>query len=76
VVAELFIEALKARTDFLPRLVAWNTSNPQIIVGLSMKGKLSTAQGIPPSLAHIWMRTFEMMLLRFFPREMVWARTT
>jgi hypothetical protein len=47
------MEQLKAKTDFLPREVAWKTSRPQIIVGLSMKGRLSTAQGIPPSFAFI-----------------------
>ena len=67
----MFIEALKAITDFLPRFVAWKTSRPQIIVGLSMKGKLSTAQGIPPSLAFIWIRTLEMIDLKFLPLEMV-----
>jgi len=76
VVAELFIEALKASTDFFPRLVAWKTSRPQIMVGLSMNGKLSTAQGIPPNFAHICINTLAIMDLRFLPLEMVFARTT
>jgi len=53
VVADWFIEAVRASTDFLPRAVEWNTSIPQIIVGVYMKGKLSTAQGTPPTLAFI-----------------------
>ena len=52
-VAELFTDAVTARTDFLPKLVEWKTSIPQIIVGLSMNGRLSTVQGIPPILALI-----------------------
>jgi len=52
-VAELLTEAVRASTDFLPRLVEWNTSMPQIIVGLSINGKASTVHGIPPILAVI-----------------------
>jgi hypothetical protein len=76
VVALLFIEALRANTDFFPRFVAWKTSRPQIIVGLSMKGKLSTAHGIPPNFAFIWIRIFDTIDLKFLPRLMVLARTT
>lgn len=47
------IEAVKAKTDFFPRAVEWKTSIPQIIAGLSIRGKLSTVQGIPPILALI-----------------------
>jgi hypothetical protein len=67
-VAVWFIEAVKARTDFFPSAVEWNTSIPQIIVGSVIKGNLSTAQGIPPTLAFIWINTFEMIDLRFLPR--------
>lgn len=35
-VAELLMEAVRAKTDFFPRVVEWKTSIPQIIVGLSM----------------------------------------
>lgn len=52
-VADVLMEAVKARTDFFPRLVEWNTSIPQIIVGLSINGRLSTVHGIPPILALI-----------------------
>lgn len=52
-VADVLIEAVKAKTDFLPRLVEWKTSIPQIIVGLSINGRLSTVHGIPPILALI-----------------------
>ena len=67
-VADWFIEAVRARTDFFPRTVEWKTSIPQIIVGSFMKGKLSTAQGTPPSLAFIWINTFEMIDRKFLPR--------
>jgi len=66
-----FIEAAKASTDFFPKLVEWNTSMPQIIVGLFMKGRLSTAQGIPPILAFIWIRILLTIDLRFLPLEIV-----
>jgi len=33
VVADWFIEAVRAKTDFLPRAVEWKTSIPQTIVG-------------------------------------------
>jgi hypothetical protein len=59
-VALWLTDAVKARTDFLPKAVEWNTSMPQIIVGLSMKGKLSTAQGIPPILALIWIKIYNV----------------
>lgn len=49
----MLIEAVRARTDFLPRAVEWKTSMPQIIVGLSMNGRASTVQGIPPIFALI-----------------------
>jgi len=52
-VAETLIDAVRARTDFLPKLVEWKTSMPHIIVGLSINGKASTVQGIPPILAVI-----------------------
>jgi hypothetical protein len=70
-VAVWFIEAARASTDFFPRLVEWNTSIPQIIAGLVMSGRLSTAQGIPPILALIYMRILFTMDLRFLPFEMV-----
>merc|ERR1712057_121550 len=76
VVAVLFIEADNAMTDLLPSFASWNTSRPQIMVGLSMKGSLSTAQGMPPSLAFIWMRTLETIERMFLPREMVLQSTT
>lgn len=41
-----------------------------------MKGKLSTAQGVPPTLAFIWINTFEMIDRRFLPRWMVDVRMT
>jgi hypothetical protein len=52
-VAVWFIEAVRARTDFFPKAVEWNTSMPHIIVGSFMKGNWSTAHGVPPSLAFI-----------------------
>jgi len=74
-VAVEFIEAVSARTDFFPRLVEWKTSIPQIIAGLFIRGRLSTAQGIPPILALIWIRILLTMDLRFLPLEMVPVRT-
>jgi hypothetical protein len=70
-VAVEFIEAVRAKTDFLPRLVEWKTSMPQTIAGLLRRGRLSTAQGIPPILALIWMSILLTIDLRFLPLEMV-----
>jgi hypothetical protein len=47
------MEAVIANTDFFPRDGEWKTFMPQIIAGLSIKGRSSTAQGIPPILALI-----------------------
>ena len=74
--ADWFIEAVRARTDFLPRAVEWKTSMPIIIVGVDMKGKLSTAQGTPPTLAFIWIKILETIDLRFLPLEIVLLSTT
>jgi hypothetical protein len=52
-VAEVLIDAVSPSTDFLPKLVEWKTSMPQIMVGLSMNGRLSTVHGMPPILAVI-----------------------
>jgi len=61
------MDAVRASTDFFPKLVEWKTSMPQTIVGLLMRGKLSTAQGMPPILAFIWMRILLTIDLRFLP---------
>jgi len=66
-VAVWFMDAVKAKTDFLPKLVEWNTSIPHIIVGLVINGRASTAHGIPPILALIWMRILLTMDLTFLP---------
>jgi len=70
------IEAVRAKTDFFPRLVEWNTSMPQIIVGLSINGKASTVQGMPPILAVIWIKILLTIDLKFLPFEMVLHSTT
>jgi len=75
-VADVLIEAVRAKTDFFPRLVEWNTSIPHIIVGLSMNGKASTVHGIPPILAVIWIKILFTIDLRFLPLEMVLHSTT
>lgn len=75
-VAELFTEAVSAKTDFFPRLVEWKTSMPQIIVGLSMNGRLSTVHGIPPIFAFIWINILLTIDLRFLPLWMVLHSTT
>ena len=74
-VAVGFIDAVRARTDFLPRLVEWNTSIPQIIAGRLIRGRLSTAQGTPPILALIWIRILFTIDLRFLPFWMVPVNT-
>lgn len=53
IVADSFIDAVRARTDLFPREVEWKTSIPQIMVLLSMNGSASTVHGIPPILAFI-----------------------
>ena len=74
-VAVEFMEAVSAKTDFLPRLVEWKTSMPHTMAGLFKRGRLSTAQGIPPILALIWIKILFTMDLRFLPFEMVPVRT-
>jgi len=66
-VAEVLTEAVRASTDFFPRLVEWKTSMPQIIVGFSINGRLSTVQGIPPIFALIWISILLTIDLRFLP---------
>lgn len=75
-VAVEFIEAVRARTDFFPKAVEWKTSIPQTIAGLFKRGRLSTAHGIPPILALIWIKILLTMDLRFLPLEIVDVRTT
>jgi len=75
-VDELLREAQNPNTDFLPAPVWWNTSIPQIIDGLSMSGKLSTVQGMPPILAQIYINTLLTIDLTFLPLWIVPVSTT
>ena len=47
-----------------------------IEVGLSIRGISEIDQGMPPSLAFIYMRTLFIIDLRFFPLEIVEDRMT
>ena len=54
---------------FYPLFV--NVDNPTTIVGLLVNGNLSIDQGIPPSLAFIWINILVTIDLKFLPLEIV-----